>query len=587
MDRFATAAELLDGMYGFEGLRGRLLYRCGRLQRYSNTVRGIANLTVAEHVAHAAGDPVLAADAVYSRGLLHCFADEFGIGLVEVEAGIVELEHLPPDQALPSWSKASWMADALPPRELANMPDVDPAAEVLIAAGMHHRRGGLPWFLAAAGYVERAQAIAERFVAVADKIPSGILVISAVGHAYYGLGLAHVARGRPEEATAAFARAREIYQRIDHHAVIGFTLLTELQDVVLPYYAERVEERQRMAAAAEAALNRAGGAFPTDRYALRARLMLKYLDGRWDEAVAIAEATPEPANYVLRRAVTHALAPIWFHQGDDARLREHIHGLLPQGPSAEPGGIVHLDGLLLQRLAAELAIEHGDLPTAAAWLAANDRWLAWNGSVLGQAENRITWAAYWRAVGDLPQALACAETAVHLAKSPRQPLALLAALRARGQLNLETGALDAAVDDLIASLSLADACAAPFERALTLLTMAEVHRATTNPAQAEADLADVRAVCTPLRARRVLARTTGRSRMSAATTVEYSPIADLTPREIEVLRLVSQGMTDGEVGARLFISPRTVSQHLRSIYAKLDVSTRAAATRIAVERGLG
>jgi DNA-binding CsgD family transcriptional regulator/tetratricopeptide (TPR) repeat protein len=586
MDRFATAAELLDGMYGFEGLRGRLLYRCGRLQRYSNTVRGIANLTVAEHVAHAAGDPVLAADAVYSRGLLHCFADEFGIGLVEVEAGIVELEHLPPDQALPSWSKATWMADALPPRELANLPDVDPAAEVLITAGLHHRRGGLPWFLAAAGYLERAQAIAERFVTLADKIPAGILVISAVGHAYFGLGLTHGARGHPEEASRAFARAREMYNRIDHHAVIGFSLLTELQDVVLPYCADRIEERQRMAAAAEAALSRAGGAFPSDRYALRARLMLHYFAGRWDEAIAIAEVTPEPANYVLRRAVTHALAPIWFHQGDDERLRDHIHALLPQGPSAEPGGIVYLDGLLLQRLAAELAIYQGDMAAAAAWLAANDRWLSWNGSVLGQAENRITWASYYRAMGDLRRALGCAETAVERATNPRQPLALIAALRMRGQLNLEAGIIDAAADDLTAALSLADACAAPFERALTLLVVAELHQATNNAPQATADLEEVRLICTPLRARRALAQAAGHSR-TAASPVESSPIAGLTPREIEVLRLVSQGMTDGEVGARLFISPRTVSQHLRSIYAKLDVSTRAAATRIAVEGGLG
>lgn len=60
----------------------------------------------------------------------------------------------------------------------------------------------------------------------------------------------------------------------------------------------------------------------------------------------------------------------------------------------------------------------------------------------------------------------------------------------------------------------------------------------------------------------------------------------LTPRELDVLRLVAQGLTDAEVAERLFLSPRTVGSHLTSIYGKLDVSSRSAATRIAVEHGL-
>ena len=60
----------------------------------------------------------------------------------------------------------------------------------------------------------------------------------------------------------------------------------------------------------------------------------------------------------------------------------------------------------------------------------------------------------------------------------------------------------------------------------------------------------------------------------------------LTAREVEVLRLVARGLTDVEVAARLFLSPRTVSTHLRSIYGKLDVSSRTAAARFATEHGL-
>jgi DNA-binding NarL/FixJ family response regulator len=60
----------------------------------------------------------------------------------------------------------------------------------------------------------------------------------------------------------------------------------------------------------------------------------------------------------------------------------------------------------------------------------------------------------------------------------------------------------------------------------------------------------------------------------------------LTAREVEVLRLVALGMTDAQVANQLVLSPRTVQGHLRSIYNKLNVNSRSAATRYAVEHKL-
>ncbi len=60
----------------------------------------------------------------------------------------------------------------------------------------------------------------------------------------------------------------------------------------------------------------------------------------------------------------------------------------------------------------------------------------------------------------------------------------------------------------------------------------------------------------------------------------------LSAREVEVLVLVAEGMTDPQVAERLYLSPRTVGQHLRSIYRKLGVPSRAAAAREALQRGL-
>ncbi|HVF99500.1 MAG TPA: tetratricopeptide repeat protein [Chloroflexia bacterium] len=62
--------------------------------------------------------------------------------------------------------------------------------------------------------------------------------------------------------------------------------------------------------------------------------------------------------------------------------------------------------------------------------------------------------------------------------------------------------------------------------------------------------------------------------------------AGLSEREVEVLRLVATGLTDGQVADKLMISPRTVNRHLSSIYSKLNVTSRTAATRWAVESKL-
>ncbi len=60
----------------------------------------------------------------------------------------------------------------------------------------------------------------------------------------------------------------------------------------------------------------------------------------------------------------------------------------------------------------------------------------------------------------------------------------------------------------------------------------------------------------------------------------------LTPREMEVLRLVADGLTNRQAAERLVVTPRTINAHLTSIYAKIGVTSRAAAVRFAMEHGL-
>jgi DNA-binding CsgD family transcriptional regulator len=60
----------------------------------------------------------------------------------------------------------------------------------------------------------------------------------------------------------------------------------------------------------------------------------------------------------------------------------------------------------------------------------------------------------------------------------------------------------------------------------------------------------------------------------------------LSEREVEVLDHLARGRSNKEIGRRLFISPRTVQEHVRHIYAKTGVSSRAAAALYATQRGL-
>lgn len=63
-----------------------------------------------------------------------------------------------------------------------------------------------------------------------------------------------------------------------------------------------------------------------------------------------------------------------------------------------------------------------------------------------------------------------------------------------------------------------------------------------------------------------------------------NPEEILTPREAELLSLLTEGLSNRELGRRLFISEATVKTHLAHIYAKLGVDTRAAAIATAIRR---
>jgi predicted ATPase/DNA-binding CsgD family transcriptional regulator len=76
--------------------------------------------------------------------------------------------------------------------------------------------------------------------------------------------------------------------------------------------------------------------------------------------------------------------------------------------------------------------------------------------------------------------------------------------------------------------------------------------------------------------------------MQASTSAKPSTVLpdDLSVREVEVLRLVAKGLTNAQVADQLIISPRTVNAHLRSIYSKLEITSRNQVIRYAIDHHL-
>lgn len=80
------------------------------------------------------------------------------------------------------------------------------------------------------------------------------------------------------------------------------------------------------------------------------------------------------------------------------------------------------------------------------------------------------------------------------------------------------------------------------------------------------------------------ARQTARQKQNEDTT---SVFPELTPRQYEVLNLIASGLDNKEIAGKLYISPKTVSNHINTIFHKLQVDNRARAIVLAREAGLG
>ncbi|HET8625891.1 MAG TPA: AAA family ATPase, partial [Thermomicrobiales bacterium] len=447
----AALAWLEEG--GDPAERAWLLFRLGVVWRSADPRRAVAALDAA--LALAADDAALAALAVVYRGLALAMHGDQPRGLAGIEAGAAALR-------------------ALAPEERARLRGRGPVAGLPLAA--LDPRGNLAVRLAEAGRLGEAVALGETVLAEprAPAEEAGPLLRDT----HFGLAHAQALLGRPAEAARAYAEARERNRAAG--APLGAYLAAgqELEFVTLPYRADDPAAWRRLGALAETLWGRTGEAAALGVPGVAARLPLLIHEGEWGAARELAELAYRRFPPLWRHWAARHLGILARAQGDPAVARGVVATWLPSGPTTPPGTKALIFAVDLMRLAAALALDAGDLPAARAWLEAHDRWLAWSGAVLGRAEGALGWAAYHRVAGDLTRAREYAAAALAHASEPRQPLALLAAHRLLGELATAAGQHDEAASYLDEALALADACAAPYERALSLLATAELRAAT-------------------------------------------------------------------------------------------------------------
>ena len=587
-ERFATAAALLEADGARTRERGWLLFYCGLLLRFADNAQAIHSLDEAEHAALAADDPVLAACARFQRGTSRCMAGEIHRGLAEIEQGVAALDELPGEYHLRS-NDALALATIqalLPEAERAAPPPPPRAGSVPPSTP---QRGVLINWLGQAGRYREAHALGEAFIAT-------MLASLGEDHArlypclsgHVGLGNAYAALGRPDDARREYALARRGFGAIDDAFMVQYTLWAELLMAVLPYEADQVAERARLAAEAARAWERASGTSTNATVPSQSDLLLALPEGRWAEAYRLARAGLGASTIVLAQGAAVALGALAWYRGEPDLAWAQVRQLHPAGPETAPGDCYFPHGISAQALAVELELDAGDVVAAGRWIAAHERWLDWSGAVRWRADLELLRARHARVAGEPERARLHADAALRHATHPRQPLALLEAHRLLGELAAEAGRHAEAAAHLDEALALAEACAAPYERALTLLALAELRAAIGKPAESRSLLDEARALLTLLAARPTLARADALdARLAAPAPAPPAALPfGLTAREAEVLRLLAEGLPDARIAERLFISVPTVKAHLRSIYGKLGVPSRSAATRVALEHHL-
>jgi DNA-binding NarL/FixJ family response regulator len=189
------------------------------------------------------------------------------------------------------------------------------------------------------------------------------------------------------------------------------------------------------------------------------------------------------------------------------------------------------------------------------------------------------------AAGDAEFARSCAARFQEVATELDSPLLAAFDAVARGSIALAEDRPQRALAALREALAHWVQIDAPYEAARCRVLVAQAHRALGDEETADLELELARStfakLCAPTEAVRLAAA-------HIAPVAQHRTAAPdgLTPREVEVLRLVATGASNRDIATTLFLSEKTVARHVANIFTKIDVSSRSAATAYAFAQRL-
>ncbi len=482
VERMQEAVALLDKP-GDAALAASLCVQIGFMLRLSDPPQALRYAEEAIRRAADADDPVLLGVARCHLGGNRWIAGDFARGVAELRAAVTALEALPPEAwertATPRWYVAELVGDR------SSATDV---------------RAALALPLALVGACGEALSLLGGTLDLSD----AALATPNVDK-LFALRIVADALGRPDVAKRAYEEAGHILRAAEDWYRLGNLNVGFLVRTVLTYYTDDLTFREGAASAAAAVWARVQALHLVAPFPVRAiQFPLDFITGAWDAAQTYAPLVALIGPVAHTAAMT--LSTIARLQGRPKEAQRYVREGFPVGAATEPGAHLLIHGLAFLHLGGLLAVDAGDLDGAREWAEATDRWLTWSGAVLGQSEGQALWAQYYRQAGDSQQAYEHAERALAHATEPRQPLALIAAHRLVGELDTDARRFPNADTHLAASLALADACQAPYERALTLLAMAALRAAQGASDDAKRLLDEVQSICEPLGAKPALAR---------------------------------------------------------------------------------
>ena len=297
-------------------------------------------------------------------------------------------------------------------------------------------------------------------------------------------------------------------------------------------------------------------------HAYRAQLLL--LHGEWAEAAAAASLAEErlrAGDFTAVYVANYQLAELHRLRGEFRRAEDHYRRAAESGWEPQPG-------------LALLLVAEGDAGGGRAMIRRR---------VAGadEATRRRLLPAVVEveiAAGDATAARRAADDLNELSRAAPTPMLVAVAAAADARVRFAEGDAPGALEPAEQARSVWSTLNAPYEQARCGVLVGRIQAALLDSDAAISEFESARA--------RLLALGAQPALTELAELTGGRPGGVLTAREVEVLRLVSTGLTNRAIAVRLSLSEKTVARHLSNIFGKLGLSSRAAATAYAYENGL-